>query len=96
MISLGPLQEEGFHLLLVSIVLPISVLGIILGCRQHKNYNIGYLGGFGLLVLLLSGTFGHDIVGEFGEKLLTVIGSTILIGIHIKNFQQCKVACCSV
>jgi hypothetical protein len=93
-IWLGPLQEEGFHLFLVTIVLPISLLGIISGCRKHKNYKIVYLGVSGLALLVLTGIFGHDIVGEFGEKLLTVIGSGILISGHILNFNHCKDACC--
>ena len=90
----GPLQEEGFHLFLVTIVLPISLLGIISGCRKHKNYQIVYLGVSGLVLLVLTGIYGHDVVGDFGEKFLTVIASGILITVHILNFSHCKQACC--
>ena len=43
----------------------------------------------GLVVLILAGVLGHDILGEVGERVATVIGSFFIIFSHYKNYSNC-------
>lgn len=84
-----PLADELFHKVLLLIVVPISALALFLGCKQHKEWKVLAWGISGLLVLIFTGLFAHDLVGEVGEKILTAVGSAMLIVCHYKNFRLC-------
>ena len=38
---------------------------------------------------------GESVLGELGEKLVTLIGSTIVVFAHFKNYQTCIEIECS-
>lgn len=89
-----PLENEVFHQILVIAVLPTSLFALTMGCRQHKSWMVFVWGCMGLLLLVVAAVLGHAVLGEFGEKGLTVLGSVLIAMGHIRNFRLCKTAPC--
>lgn len=84
------LASEEFHRFLLWVIFPTSALAVLLGCKRHKDPGVFLLGSAGLAMLLLAGFWAHDMVGEFGERLLTLAGSALLISGHFRNYRLCK------
>lgn len=89
-ISTTLLADEAFHRLLVAFVLPTSLVALFLGCRRHKDRGVLVLGGLGLISLVLVALFGHDLLGETGERVATVISGAILAIGHLRNYRLCR------
>ena len=87
------LAAESFHTFLLFFVIPVSVLAMFLGCNKHKKYHVLFYGIIGLIILLFTALFAHDLVGENGEILLTLTGVSVLSFGHYKNQQLCKLCC---
>ena len=87
--------DESFHLWMLVAVLPISVFALTMGCRQHKRYQVLGLGFFGLAVMVAAVVLGHDLLGEAGEKTLTVVGACIVAFGHYLNQKLCRTSECS-
>ncbi|NCF75596.1 MAG: MerC family mercury resistance protein [Proteobacteria bacterium] len=85
---------EDFHLTLIYLVLPTSVLAIGLGCRRHGSYQVMAWGLIGLLTLVLAAVYGHDVFGEMAEKLLTLMGGIFVMIAHFLNFRLCQSCDC--
>ena len=92
-LSVFPLADEWFHSLLLFFVIPTSVFAMILGCKKHKSYNIIFYGIIGLVILIVSAIWGHDLFGENGEIISTLLGTSILSYGHIQNQKLCKLCC---
>ena len=88
------LGDEAFHLWMIVAVIPISLFALTLGCKKHKSFSVLILGVAGLLVLIASALLGHDLLGETGEKLLTVIGASLIAAGHLSNHRLCQRAHC--
>lgn len=90
--SLGALQldNEAFHTWMLIGVIPTSLYALTMGCKTHGRYLLLVLGGAGLILLTLAAVLGHEIVGEYGEKVLTVMGTTLVVLAHLSNFRHCK------
>ncbi|GGQ04849.1 MerC domain-containing protein [Shewanella litoralis] len=90
--SLGvwQLDNEAFHSWLLIAVLPVSLYALVSGYKKHQQYRFLLIGISGLLLLLFAAVFGHDTVGEAGEKVLTVLGATLVAIAHWVNFTRCK------
>ena len=84
------LEEGAFHLWMLVFVLPISLLTLMMGCRRHKQSSILSIGVVGLAGLIWVALFGHDVLAESGEKLLTVIGSSLIAFAHVLNYRACR------
>lgn len=91
--SLGSLMldSESFHLWMVVAVIPTSIYALTLGCKKHKRYRLLALGGVGLALLLAAVALGEVLLGEMGEKALTVVGVCFLLVGHVQNYQLCRV-----
>jgi len=87
-VALG-LTSESFHFWMVISVIPSSIYALSLGCKKHKNISIVIIGLLGLSFLTLAIFLGHNLLGELGEKALTLIGSLLISFAHIKNFKLC-------
>ncbi len=90
--SLAALQldTEAFHFGLVFIVIPISIYALTLGCRQHNRKSLLVMGAAGIAFLCAALFLPHEVKGESGEKILTLVGA-LLIGIgHVANYRLCK------
>lgn len=77
--------EESFHLWMVIGVLPVSAYALMAGQKAHGDNMPMLVGAAGLFVLIVAALFGHDLVGEAGEKALTVLGSCAVAAGHIWN-----------
>tara|TARA_R110002110_G_scaffold104437_2_gene263399 strand:+ start:323 stop:727 length:405 start_codon:yes stop_codon:yes gene_type:complete len=84
------LDEQTFHLLMLVLILPVSLIALTIGCRKHKDQLTIALGTIGLLVLALTAFFGHDWFGITGERIVTSMGGLILAGAHIQNYRICR------
>ncbi len=93
-LNIAVLDESTFHTIMLVIILPISVIALSIGCRQHKDPLTLILGISGLLTLTIMALFGHDLVGLTGERLITSAGGVILALAHIQNYRCCRVNDC--
>src|SRR6056297_2916241 len=84
------LEDESFHVWLVIIVIPLSAFALTLGCTKHRNKSVLYIGMLGLGILCLAPLLGHDLLGEVGERLLTLAGSILIALSHVRNFRLCR------
>ena len=89
------LNNELIHLWILLIVIPFSLLGLTSGLRNHKKYSFFYLGVLGIVILVLALLLSGVILGEFDEKLFTLIGSMMLATAHYKNYRICRDLNCS-
>ena len=89
-LAILPLADESFHQLLLLGVIPVSLLAMVMGCRRHRSGLVASAGLMGLGLLLFAALFGHDLLGEAGEKLFTLLGSASLVFGHIQNYKRCQ------
>ena len=88
--------QESFHVMLLLLVIPFCVIALSLGCREHKDWLVGALGVIGLSVLIAAALFGHDLLGEAGERGATLLGAAAIAAAHIRNYMLCRRTECSV
>jgi hypothetical protein len=81
------LSDESFHQLLFLAVIPISSLALWRGFKQHRRLPVLALVMLGLLVLGMAVGLGHDRLGEWGEKLLTLVGALLVAAGHWWNYR---------
>tara|TARA_A100001011_G_scaffold179926_1_gene188777 strand:+ start:1084 stop:1500 length:417 start_codon:yes stop_codon:yes gene_type:complete len=79
-------ESEIVHYIILILALPISVLALTLGYRNHKVLSFLITGIFGLSLMLLAVLLGEGT----SEKVLTVIGSSIVAYAHYRNHKICK------
>jgi len=84
------LENEAFHTWLLVGVIPTSVFSLFMGCRQHHRYRVVSLGICGLLFLILAVLVGDGENGKILEKILTLIGASIVGLSHYLNFRLCR------
>ena len=87
------LGSEDFHKALLYFVVPSSTIALFLGCKMHGKNHVYVYGAVGIGALLIALFFGHDLFGESGEKLLTLLGAGIISLGHIKNQKLCAECC---
>lgn len=90
----GLMDEQTFHLVLLWFILPVSLIALGIGCRQHKDLIIVLLGGTGLSLLLFAGLLGHTYLSPPTERVLTVVAGLILAAAHLRNFKICRATNC--
>ena len=89
-----PVADEKFHAVLIFLILPASLVALNLGCRRHGDMSVVYWGCGGLVVLLGTLVLGHDLLGDAGEKIMTVFGSGLVVIGHTLNFLACRASTC--
>jgi len=89
-VNVSLLDESTFHLIMMAVILPISIIALSIGCRQHKDKLTLVLGSTGLALLTITALFGHDLLGLAGERIVTSIGGLILAAAHIQNYRCCR------
>ena len=94
-LNISLLEESIFHLLLLVFILPVSLIALSIGCRQHKDFLTLMLGVLGLSILTFTATFGHALFGITGERIVTSIGGLILASAHIRNYLCCRKHACN-
>lgn len=88
-------DSEVVHLWMLVVVIPVSAVALVTGARKHGHRALMILGTLGLLVLASAVIFGEHNLGEFGEKLVTVVGSVIVAIAHLRNYRLCQEMDCS-
>jgi len=89
------LEEQYFHLIMLLLILPTSLIALTVGCRKHKDRLTIALGAMGLTVLTITALFGHDLFGLTGERITTSIGGVVLAAAHIRNYLSCRKVDCN-
>ncbi|MEP3828364.1 MAG: MerC domain-containing protein, partial [Lentilitoribacter sp.] len=74
---------------------PINSAARLIGYVHHKSRRVFLIGAVGLLLLIFTAFWGHELLGENGEVLLTVLGSSIIAFGHIRNYQLRRQEKCS-
>ena len=83
--------NNGFiHLAILLAATPISLFALILGYKNHKIFSVLLIGMMGLLTLIFA-----LLLGESGEKLMTLMGSILVSYSHFRNHQICKSLDCA-
>ena len=82
-------NDETFHFFILFVIIPVSFFALYRGAKIHKNSSIIIFGMFGISTLVIALILGHDIIGELGEKMFTLIGSLLVIVAHVKNYSFC-------
>lgn len=93
-LNISLLEEQTFHLLMMVFILPVSLVALSIGCRQHKDLATLVLGAAGLATLSVTALFGHSLFGLAGERIVTSIGGLILASAHIQNYRACRKSDC--
>lgn len=74
--------ETTVHWILLALALPVSAYALTRGFRRHGRVSVLWLGGAGLILMLVGAS---QILGEQSETLFTVIGVLLLLFAHIRN-----------
>lgn len=88
------LGDESFHRMMIFGALPTSLLALGMGWRKHRKWDVVVFGLVGLGILVGAAVWGHDLVGEQGEKVATVLAAAILAFSHLRNQSLCAEAGC--
>ena len=80
--------------MLLWLILPASILAFGLGCWRHRDRWVLLLGVLGLLGLSSPVAAPHDVMGEIGERWVTVGSAGVLIAAHLRNFRRCRADGC--
>lgn len=89
------LGDERFHQAMLWLILPAAIVAFGIGCRRHKDRSVLTLGIIGLTGMVLAVAVLHDLVGEAGERIVTVLSAAVLISAHYRNFQLCRSSGCT-
>lgn len=100
-LALGPALNlwfwgsEGFHLALLTVVLPLSLVAFWMGYRTHHNARMWAPGLIGLGIVTVTAILEHFVIGPGTAAVMTSGGGVFLIVAHVMNLKDQK-ACCAV
>ena len=89
------LGDESFHQAMLWMILPAAIVAFGIGCWRHKDRWVLALGILGLTGMVLAAAVLHDLVGEDGERIATVLSAAILVAAHLRNFRLCRSSGCA-
>lgn len=89
------IDNEVIHKLIVLIAVPVSIFAFYSGYKNHKTISHFSMGAIGLLLLILSVLLGAELLGEFGEKAITLCGSMFILYAHYMNYNLCQKLDCT-
>ena len=87
------LNSEAFHLWMLVLVIPTSVIGLLLGCKQHRRFKLLFIGGIGVLSMVLAVSVSEHYFSHEVEKIMTLIGAVIISIAHYFNYRTCQNLC---
>ncbi|MBH79787.1 MAG: hypothetical protein CMQ49_04660 [Gammaproteobacteria bacterium] len=87
-------NDEFFHVALLWVLLPTAIFAFGLGCWQHRDILVLALGLIGLLGISLAAIVLHDLLGESGERVVTLLSAGFLVAAHYRNFKLCRAESC--
>ena len=89
------LGDESFHQAMMWVILPAAIVAFGIGCWRHKDRWVLALGMIGLTGMVLSVAVLHDVTGEVGERIVTLLSAAVLVAAHYRNFQICRSSGCA-
>lgn len=94
--SLASMQFDGevFHRVMVTIVIPLSVITLFLGCKVHKRSKLMIYGAIGLSLMVAALLTESLLDMGFLEKPLTLIGAFFIAYAHYQNYKLCRLENC--
>ena len=78
--------DSHFHEAILWLVVPVSVVGLIMGFREHHRAQIAVTGILGMAVIAYASIYGHGQWALSIEILVSLLGSSLLAGAHWANF----------
>lgn len=78
--------ESHFHAAILWLVVPVSVVGLIMGYREHHRARIVTAGMLGMAVVAYASIYGHGQWLFSMEIIVSLVGSLMLAGAHWANF----------
>ena len=88
------INNELVHYLILLLAVPVSSFALYLGWKNHKNTSFLPFGIIGLLALVAAVLMGEAMLGEAGERAITLLGSLLVAYSHYRNHQECKAVEC--
>jgi hypothetical protein len=85
-------SDESVHKALLFAIVPVGVYALFFGYKIHKKMYVLAIAVSGMVVLVSTGILEHEVLGEMGEVLLTVVGSSLIVFGHIQNVRLRKQA----
>ena len=82
---LGQIGEEHFHVQMLLVVLPVSMVAFMLGFRRHHVKSVFAWGIIGMLLLSIGATVVHGSFGLVADRIVTVCAALILAFAHYFN-----------
>lgn len=79
------LSAGHFHVQMLAVVVPVSVIALSLGYRRHRNIAVLPFGALGMLLLIVGGTIVHDSYGLTADRVFTITGAVALAVTHYFN-----------
>lgn len=93
LVSVGFLGGDSFHLMLLAVILPITLVAFALGFRVHGDHRVLLPGLVGLTVVILAAALEGLVFDRAVATALTSIGGLLLITGHWFNLRQRRRAC---
>jgi hypothetical protein len=84
------ISHETFHQVLLWVIVPTSVAAILVARRTHPDNRVLLLVGTGMLILIISAFWAHDLGDPRIEIALNIVGGLTLAGGHIRNVRVCR------
>lgn len=81
------LEHQLFHQVILFAVVPLGLVALVIGYLNHKRFGVLCTGIVGLILLICISLFGHDLLSETVEIVLTELASLIIICAHVMNYQ---------
>ncbi len=94
-LPLSMLGDELFHQAMLWVILPAAVVAFGIGCWRHRDRWVLALGMIGLTGMVLAAAVLHDLVGEVGERIVTLLSAAVLVSAHYRNFRLCRSSGCT-
>jgi hypothetical protein len=103
-------MDERFHLWMIILVVPLTCLSFLLGCKRHRDIPLLVLAILGVSLLFCGVCFGcntcaggHHLptLSDFKnfphgfESVFTTLGGILLVLAHIRNYRLCRKTSCS-
>ena len=83
------IDNELIHWTILFLAIPISIYALVTGALNHNDYGV-FLAGLAGLGILIATALSESFLSETFVIIFTLIGSTIVVYAHTKNFQLCK------
>ena len=82
---LDQVSADHFHVQMLAVVLPLSIIALAMGFRRHRNMTVIGWGVLGMLLLTIGGTVMHSRYGLIADRIFTIGGAVTLAIAHYFN-----------